>query len=122
MAVYATVRGWLECDSVQLARIAEITDAENGDFLYAGGWTFPERRCMWTSLVFFGADMRQENVGAVLDRLRAIARIPVSDEDDDRVRGLFVVSHETGGTQEWRVHGGDVAILDPGERYRYLEE
>lgn len=50
---------------------------------YSGGWTLPERQCAWTNVVFSGL-----------------------------VRGLFIVSHETEGTAEWRVHGGSVEIAD----------
>jgi hypothetical protein len=122
VGVYVTVRGWLECDRTQLAMIEAITSSEGPDRPYAGGWTFSQRQCAWTSLIFFGADLRQESVPEVLDQLRAIARLPASDEDNDLVSGLFLASHETEGTREWHIHSGAVAIADPGARFRYLEK
>lgn len=122
MVVYVTVRGWLECDREQLTKVEEIIATGDVDRLYSGGWTLPERQCAWTNLVFFGADMREQHLESVLDRLRFIARVPATDADNDLVRGLFIVSHETEGITEWRVHGGSVEIADVGERYGYLDE
>ncbi|MGW0993356.1 hypothetical protein ACWD5V_08615 [Streptomyces sp. NPDC002523] len=122
MGVYVTIRGWLECDDPQLERIRAITSAVDADPVYRGGWTFPERQCAWRSVVFFGADMRAQDVGAVLDQLRVLARVPAFDEDGDRVVGLFVVSHEVDGRQEWQVREGRVVTADLGSRYAYLDE
>jgi hypothetical protein len=42
------------------------------------------------------------------------------DEDHDRVRGLFLVSHEEGRQDEWQVRDGQVYISQAPTRYDYL--
>ncbi|WP_236654808.1 hypothetical protein [Streptacidiphilus anmyonensis] len=120
--MYVAVRGWLECDREQLTKIGEIIAAGDVDRVYSGGWTFPERQCAWTNVVFFGADMREQHLESVLDQLRSIARVPATDADNDLVRGLFIVSHETEGTAQWLVHGGSVEIADASAQYGCLDE
>ncbi|MET9120995.1 hypothetical protein [Streptomyces sp. NPDC004528] len=39
-----------------------------------------------------------------------MARIPASDEDNDLIIGLFLVSHEITGMSEWQVREGAVVI------------
>lgn len=39
-------------------------------------------------------------------RALVIARIPASDDDGDRIRGLFFAGHEVQGTTEWQVRDG----------------
>jgi hypothetical protein len=78
------------------------------------------RKSRWLSLsprqynfgnwVFCGAEMRAQSVDWFPDRLRNVARIPASDEDDDRLTGLFFVSHEVDGMSEWQVRDGTVLI------------
>ncbi|MER8062483.1 MULTISPECIES: hypothetical protein [unclassified Streptomyces] len=54
-----------------------------------------------------------------LEQLRRVARFPASDEDDDLITGLFLVSHETDGMSEWQVRGGTVVIGIPSGAYRF---
>ncbi len=121
MGVYVSVRGWLECDKEQLERVKDIITAHD-DGHYVGGWGFPTKPFSWTWYVFYGGDIREAEVDWLLDQLREIARIPASDEDEDLVRGFFVASHESEGSSEWRVSGGQVMITPAKERYDYLDQ
>ncbi|WP_190818305.1 hypothetical protein [Saccharopolyspora pogona] len=57
----------------------------------------------------------------LLDQLAEIARIPASDDDGDRARGLFLASHEVDGVNEWQLREGRVRIAPADARYRYLD-
>jgi hypothetical protein len=48
-------------------------------------------------------------------------RIPASDEDGDRVVGLFLASHESNGMSEWQIRDGRVLISPADTRYQYLD-
>ncbi|TXS81182.1 hypothetical protein EAO69_00460 [Streptomyces sp. me109] len=122
MGVFVRIRGWLECDHRQLAQVKEIVAAENPDRTYCGGWGFPARQYNWTSWVFFGADMREQAVDCFLEQLRLVAAIPASDDDNDLVIGLFLVSHEITGISEWQVRDGAVVIGSVNGEYQYLGE
>ncbi|OIV39543.1 hypothetical protein BIV57_00060 [Mangrovactinospora gilvigrisea] len=119
MGVWVTVRGWLECDRVQLDAIARRV-AGGPPPAYSGGWTFPARQSAWSCAAYFGADLRAQCVGELLAEVRALARTPASDADGDLVRGLFTAVHETDGVQEWRVRDGGVEVHDATDRYGYL--
>ncbi|MEU8777142.1 hypothetical protein [Streptomyces sp. NPDC048606] len=120
MGVYVSVRGWLECDERQLAAAREII-ASHQDDLYSHGWATPARHVNWTHYLFYGADIRASAVDWLLDQIREIARIPASDEDGDRVTGLFLATHESDGTAEWQVREGRLSIAPGDIRHRYLD-
>lgn len=120
MGIYVSVRGWLECDQKQLDAIQAVI-ASRDDNHYTGGWGLPRQPFNWTYYVFYGGDIRQHAVDWLLDQLSDIARIPASDEDGDRVRGLFLASHEVDGMSEWQVRDGQVLITPADNRYQYLD-
>lgn len=120
MGVYVSVRGWLECDEKQSSTIQTIISARNDEH-YSNGWGTPRRRVNWNHYVFFGADIRESAVDWFLGQLREIAAIPASDDDGDRVTGLFLVSHEVDGMSEWQVRQGQVFITPSDDRYGYLD-
>ncbi|MFC8362913.1 hypothetical protein ACFUIY_23945 [Streptomyces griseorubiginosus] len=122
MGAFVGVRGRLECDDVQLAQVMEIVQADDPEETYSGGWAFPPRQYHYAHWVFFGAHMRAQSVDWFLDRLRSVARIPASDDDNDLVTGLFLVSHEVDGMSEWQVRDGTVRIRAAGQDHRYLDE
>lgn len=119
MAVYVSVRGWLECDSKQLSAVKEII-ARNSDNLYSGGWGFPSRPFNWTSYVFYGGDIQQQDVPWLRDQLLEMAAVPPLEEDDSCVEGLFMVTHEVEGLVEWQVRDGGVHVVSGDERHDYL--
>ena len=120
MGVYVSVRGWLECDDKQLAAFQEIVSSHEDEH-YSHGWGAPRRHINWTHYVFYGADIRQSAVDWLVGQIREIARIP-ANADGDRVRGLFLASHEIEGTTEWQVREGRLVILPCDVRHRYLDE
>ncbi|WP_439678826.1 hypothetical protein [Embleya sp. MST-111070] len=121
MGTYVSIRGWLECDEKQLAAIHEIISSYAEDH-YSNGWGTPRRHVNWTHYIFYGADIRESCRDWLLDQLREIARIPASDDDGDRVRGLFLAGHEVDGAAEWQVREGRLFISPADVRYRYLDE
>ncbi|MGW2823649.1 hypothetical protein ACWC24_22040 [Streptomyces sp. NPDC001443] len=122
MGVFVRIRGWLECDDRQLAQVTRIVESDDPDETYSGGWTFPPRQYNFTNWGFYGAAMRAQAVDDFLEQLRRIARIPASDDDNDLITGLFLVSHEVDGMSEWQVRDGNVVIRAASEAYRYLDE
>lgn len=122
MGVFVRIRGWLECDDRQLAQVKEIVSSEDPDRTYSGGWGFPARQYNFTNWVFFGAEMRAGSVDRFREQLSLVARIPASDDDNDLVTGLFLVSHEVEGMSEWQVRDGDVVTSRANEQHQYLDE
>ncbi|MEV7388616.1 hypothetical protein [Streptomyces sp. NPDC091215] len=122
MGVFVVIRGWLECDNRQFAQVRDIVEQDDPDRTYSGGWAFPPRQYNFANWVFFGAGMRAQTVGWFLDRLQRVARIPASDDDDDLITGLFLVSHEVDGMSEWQVRDGTVVIRAASQEYRFLDE
>ncbi|MER7197464.1 hypothetical protein CG723_44285 [Streptomyces sp. CB01635] len=121
MGVFVSIRGWLECDEQQLAAARQVI-AHHSDGHYSGGWGFPDHHFNWTYYVFYGGDVRESAVNWFLDQLRCIAALPASDEDGDRVLGLFVVSSEVAPQVEWQVRGGSVIPRPTDDRLAYLAE
>ena len=121
MGVYVSIRGWLECDTSQLSAINAIIEARD-DGRYSGGWATPRQPVGWTGYIFYGADIREAALDWFLELLREIARLPASDDDGDRVTGLFLASHESNGMSEWHVRDGKVLITPGKDHLRYLDE
>jgi hypothetical protein len=122
VGIFVRIRGWLECDDQQLAQVREIVEADDADRTYSGGWAFPPRQYNFTNWVFFGAELRAQSVDWLLERLRRVARIPASDDDNDLITGLFFVSHEVDGMSEWQVRDGTVMIQAAGQEYQFLDK
>ncbi|RFS80973.1 hypothetical protein D0T12_34445 [Actinomadura spongiicola] len=120
MGIYVGVRGWLQCDERQLAAIRTIIAAHD-DGHYSNGWGWPRQHINWTHYVFFGADIREWAVDALLTQVEEIAQLPASDEDGDRVTGLFFATHESDGMTEWQIREGQVFVTPGDGRYHYLD-
>ncbi|MFE9687356.1 hypothetical protein [Streptomyces sp. NPDC006285] len=119
MAVYVSIRGWLECDSGQLELLKNII-AEHSDNAYFGGWGFPAQPFNWTSYAFYGGDLQVTDVPWLRDQLTEMAALPTGDEDESRVEGLFLVTHEVEGLTEWQIRGGKLHEVPGSERHAYL--
>ncbi|MFD8910282.1 hypothetical protein [Streptomyces sp. NPDC059575] len=122
MGVFVSVRGWLECDEPQLATVQEIIAAHDDGLHYTHCWGAPRRHVNWTYYVFFGGDIRASALDWFTAQIEEIARIPASDDDGDRVLGLFLVSHEVDGMAEWQVRDGRLFVTPADARYRYLDD
>ncbi|WP_328471404.1 hypothetical protein [Streptomyces sp. NBC_00448] len=120
MGVYVSVRGWLECDEKQLAAAQHIISSHADDH-YSRGWSTPQRQVNWTCYLFYGADIRASALDWFSHQMAQIARIPASDDDGDRVRGLFLASHEVEGTTEWQIRDGRLVWSPADARHRYLD-
>lgn len=118
MGVYVSVRGWLQCDEKQLTAIREIIASHEDDH-YSGGWGTPRQHVNWIHYVFYGADIRESAQDWLLNQIREIAQVP-ADDDEDRVTGLFLATHEVHGTSEWQVRDGRVFITPSDSRHDYL--
>ncbi|WP_344898658.1 hypothetical protein [Actinomadura meridiana] len=87
-------------------------------YLSVGRSPFPEGG--WLDAACYARAVREYNSDEVLDQVREIASIPATDEDGDRVRGLFLVSHDEGHQTEWQVRDGQVLVTQAPARYDYL--
>ncbi|MEW2566655.1 hypothetical protein [Streptomyces sp. NPDC047070] len=119
MAVYVSIRGWVECDSDQLEALKGII-FRNSDNAYSGGWGFPAKPFNWTSYVFYGGDLQEVDVSWLRDLLSEIAALPPRDEEESRVLGLFLVTHEVEGLTEWQIRDGGLCEVPGSERNAYL--
>ncbi|MEV5570599.1 hypothetical protein AB0L06_11145 [Spirillospora sp. NPDC052269] len=112
MGTWVYVRGWLEFTG-QKAEAERIIQAEGAE-----GWSFPEGG--WLDAACFARAVRSSD--EVLALVRKVAALPATDEDGDRVGGLFLVFDERDGTGqvEWQVRDGQVFIDQAPSRYDYL--
>lgn len=119
MGTYINIRGWLECDTTQLALIRQFVNADPHD--YNGGWAFPTSQINWHCYAYYGANIRTSATDWFLDQLRRIAALPATDDDNERVCGLFLASHEDNSMSEWQIRDGDVLTTPADTRYHYLD-
>lgn len=120
--MFVNIRGWIECDTVQLRRIRElIGERDDPTGSYNKGWTFPPGSNGHV-YAFYGANIRTRHLDWFLDQLRRIAALAGSDEDDERVRGLFIVSREDEGMSQWHVHHGEIVFVAADPRHVYLDD
>jgi hypothetical protein len=119
VGTYVGIRGWLECDSKQLALVRQVIDGDHD--WYNGGWGFPTSQINWTSYVY-GADIRVSALDWFLSQLRRLAALPASDEDNDRIRGLFLASRELDGMAQWQVRDGQLLISPAAARIRLFRQ
>ncbi|WP_067168874.1 hypothetical protein [Microtetraspora niveoalba] len=111
MGTWIYIRGWLEFYGQR--REAERIIGEGAE-----GWTFPKGG--WLDAACYARAVREHEVDEVLDQIRQIAALPGTDEDNDRVCGLFFAFHEVEGQAEWQVRDGEVVIGPAPPRYDYL--
>ncbi|GAA0452300.1 hypothetical protein [Streptomyces olivaceiscleroticus] len=118
MSVYASIRGWLECDEEQYMAAGRVI-AENYHDPYSNGWGFPSAHFNWTWCIFYGGDLQEGDVDWLFRQVADIAALPET-EDGDRVQGLFMVTHETKGMFEWQVSNGIITVIPGDKRHDYL--
>ncbi|MFB4299570.1 hypothetical protein [Actinomadura sp. NTSP31] len=111
MGTWVYIRGWLEF-------YGQEAEAKRIILGSGEGWTFPEGG--WLDAACYARAVRANHVDAVLTQIREIAGLPATDEDGDRVCGLFFAHHETDGQTEWQIRDGDVHITPAPTRYDYL--
>ncbi|MFI1996752.1 hypothetical protein [Actinoplanes sp. NPDC020271] len=111
MGTYASIRGWLEIDFKQRATAEQIIELNRHE-LYSGGWAFPSAPFNWSLYLFYGGDIRQGELSWLRGQVEQLAEMPTVDEDNDRPRGLFVVTaEEHDGAQMWQVREATVTEL-----------
>ncbi|SBT39018.1 hypothetical protein [Micromonospora auratinigra] len=91
MGRYASVRGWLEIDFAQRSAAEQVIERSR-DELYSGGWAFPPKPFNWTLYLFYGGDLRQSELPWLRDQVAQLAVLPPVDDDNDRPRGMFLVT------------------------------
>lgn len=112
MSTWVYIRGWLEF-------YGQKAEAEH--IIHRGepaGWAFPEGG--WLDAACYARAVRSQYSDDVLDQIREIAALPATDEDNDRVCGLFLVFHEEGRQTEWQIRDGEVQVGQAPARYDYL--
>ncbi|TQS28313.1 hypothetical protein [Microbispora sp. KK1-11] len=80
MGAWIYIRGWLEFYGQRPEAERIIGEGK--------GWTFPEGG--WLDPACYARAVREQEVNEVLDQIRQIAALPATDEDKDRVCGLFL--------------------------------
>jgi len=105
MAMYVSVRGWLEVDHQQRSLVEQIIEAHR-DGHYSGGWGFPTAPFNWQLYVFYGGDLRESAVGWLRDQVSEIARLPPVDDDQDMPVGFFLLSDERQTAVAWTIRDG----------------
>jgi hypothetical protein len=121
MGIYISIRGWLECDDLQLEAIWKII-LKYEDY-YSGGWETPRTQYNGT-FIFYVANVREQALPWFLEQLRAIAvtRASMHQGDEDYVRGFFLTSHEVDGMSEFHVYNGQVFVTPASARFRFLDQ
>ncbi|MFD7733149.1 hypothetical protein ACFV6F_22495 [Kitasatospora phosalacinea] len=122
MGTHVTIRGWVESgDDGQVPLLREIAGAvAAGERRYRGGWTFPAGQPVWSTMAFFAAEGRAGCEESVRGMLRRVAALPAPAEDE-RVRGLFRVSHERDGATEWQLRDGTPRCVPAPPGHDYLD-
>jgi hypothetical protein len=106
MGVYASVRGWIEIDVKQREAAEEIIGQYRHE-LYSGGWTFPSAPFNWTLYLFYGGDIRQDEVPWLREQVEQLAAMRPVDEDNDMPKGFFLLTaEERKGAEAWQVRDG----------------
>ncbi|MDI6105891.1 hypothetical protein QLQ12_45700 [Actinoplanes sp. NEAU-A12] len=96
MGMYASARGWVEIDFKQRSSAEEII-RRHEDWHYSGSWPFPAKPFNWTLYLFYGCDIREDELPSLRAQVTELAALPAIDEDGDRARGLFLVTDERAG-------------------------
>jgi len=106
---YARVRGWLEIDHAHRAGAEEVIRRHRHE-LYTGGWAFPAAPFNWTLYLFYGGDIRADELPWLRAQLIELAALEPIDEDNDRPEGVFLVSVESDGPPVlWQIRDGGIA-------------
>jgi hypothetical protein len=117
--LYVSVRGWLECDRLQLFAVKEVI-AKHADDHYSGGWGFPIHPFNWTAYVCYGGDIQEGDIPWLRDQLAEMAVLSPEDKDDSDVQGLFMLTHEGEGLTEWQIRNKGLHELSGAGRHQHL--
>lgn len=120
MSVYISIRGWLSCDTAQLAQVEPIIS--NGDPRVTKGWSIPNVNASWTNYVMYGADIRDELLPVLQAQLQTIASL-TPETEDEYITGLFFVSREDSpDRKEWLIEAGSLHETASSEKYDFLDQ
>ncbi|MEU7903478.1 hypothetical protein [Actinoplanes sp. NPDC049118] len=107
MGMYASARGWLEINFKQWGTAQQIIQRYHHD-LYSGGWAFPAKPFNWTLYLFYGGDIREQELDWLRETIAELAAMPPIDDDGDRPVGLFLITDERGRALLWQVRDGSL--------------
>ncbi|MFD4675380.1 hypothetical protein ACFWNN_37015 [Lentzea sp. NPDC058450] len=117
MALYVSVRGWLELAHEHRDAVREVLDEHEHD-LYSAGWHVPERWFNSTLYVTYGGNVRADWVDWVRAHVAEIAKFV--DEHGDHPVGFFVLTGEMDYGRAWLVRDGEVHEGAPPEGLRAI--
>lgn len=98
MAVFVSVRGWIEACEEQVSLIRALIERdEDGVGHYTRSWDFQATGGGFSRFVFFGCTVNILSVDRVRAQVRRIAETIVSQDgtDIDHPRGDFLLEHES---------------------------
>ncbi|MEU8817603.1 hypothetical protein [Actinoplanes sp. NPDC048796] len=107
MGMYASARGWLEMKVEQRSAAQEIITRRHHE-LYSGGWAFPTAPFNWTLYLFYGGDIREQELDWLREAIAELAAMPPIDDDGDRPAGLFLITDERGHATQWQIRNGSL--------------
>lgn len=114
MGLFYSVRGWLEGDRAHLIRAREIIEENADQSPYVDSWVFQERGGGGTGYLFFGSEVRDVSLPAVLAQLQRLAEVCSEDGPHvDFLEGRFFAAPEDGSKEKsWSCSDG---VLTPSD-------
>ena len=102
MGHYISIRGWLECPESQIQKVKGIITSfvekaedygltKDGAEMYNKGWQIPDGHINWTYYMFYGADIRIQQLDYIRDQIIALTDniYEVDGEYMDYIEGIF---------------------------------
>jgi hypothetical protein len=118
--MYVSVRGWIELAHEQRGEVERIIDADRNH--YSTGWAFPAKPFNWTLYVFYGGDIREQDVPWLRHRVDRIAALDPVDEDGDLPAGFFLLDDERQHPVGWTIRDGRVTESPAPAELRWFAE
>lgn len=109
MAKYISVRGWIECDNIQIHTIKRIISnyelrVDFGSIidyesikLYNKGWCYPKEIINWTTCIFYGADVKEYCLDFIKNEIKEILK------EIEEIEGMFILKYEEGERRCWKI-------------------
>jgi hypothetical protein len=93
MGRFVSVRGWLEVDEDQRAKVRQLVESNVQRNPYSKCWVFPDIPSGFSCFAFFGCTVRATSLDAVKEQVQAIAEgvFSIDGEFTDYVDGVFHV-------------------------------
>ena len=114
MAKYVSVKGWIECEYIQVEAIKKIiSDYElrnkvgtiiDGEsvYFYNKGWCYSKEIINWTAYMFYGADVKEYCLDLLKNEIKEIVN------EIKEIEGMFVFKYEEGNEIYWKIFDSQI--------------